>query len=69
MTALQDRLLAAHARDDRAALVTLYTEAADAAPDTDAACFYLTHAFIFALELGDPAAQSHYQILKAKGRV
>ncbi|PXW70136.1 hypothetical protein C7964_10219 [Loktanella sp. PT4BL] len=69
MTPLQDRLLDAHARDDRAALVGLYTEAADAAPDLDAACFYLTHAYIYALEKGDPAAEQLYRRLKAQGRV
>ena len=69
MTSLQDRLLAAHARDDRAALVALYTEAADAVDDTDAACFYLTHAYVFALEVGDPASATLYQRLKAEGRV
>ncbi|SIT79871.1 hypothetical protein SAMN05421665_1018 [Yoonia rosea] len=69
MTPLQDRLLAAHARDDRAALVGLYTEAADAAPDLNAACFYLTHAYIYALEKGDPAAEQLYHRLKAQGRV
>jgi len=69
MTALQDRLLAAHARDDRAALVTLYTEAADVADHVDAACFYLTHAYIYALEKGDPATNTLYRRLKALGRV
>ncbi len=69
MTPLQDRLLAAHARDDRAGLVVLYTEAADTAPDIDAACFYLTHAYIFALEQGDGAAKELYQRLKTQGRV
>lgn len=69
MTSLQDRLLAAHDCDDRALLVTLYTQAADAADNIDAACFYLTHAYIFALERGDPAAPALYQRLKANGRV
>ena len=69
MKSLQDRLLAAHARDDRAALVGLYTEAADMAANVDAACFYLTHAYIFALEKGDPASDALYQRLKAEGRV
>ncbi|MEM8538987.1 MAG: hypothetical protein AAGF56_14140, partial [Pseudomonadota bacterium] len=55
---LDTRLLAAHARDDRAALVALYTEAADYARDVDAACFYLTHAYVFALDTGDKAAQT-----------
>lgn len=69
MTALQDRLLAAYARDDRAALVTLYTEAADVAETIDAACFFLTHAYIYALEMGDPAARALYQRLKGFGRI
>ncbi len=69
MASLQDRLLAAHARDDRATLVALYTEAADASSDIDTACFYLTHAYIFALEAGDPATDPIYQRLKAQGRV
>lgn len=69
MVSLQERLLAAHARDDRTALVSLYTEAADTAGAIDAACFYLTHAYIFALERGDPATRSLYDRLKAHGRV
>ncbi len=69
MTSLNDRLLAAHAKDDRATLIDLYTEAADAANDEDAACFYLTHAYVFALEKGDPAAKVLYRRLRAFGRV
>ena len=69
MTSLQNRLLDAHARDDRAALVALYTEAADVSDTVDAACFYLTHAYIFALEKGDPASEGLYLRLKAQGRV
>lgn len=69
MTALQDRLLEAHAKDDRGELVSLYTEAADKAQNTDAACFYLTHAYIFALETGDEAATPLFSRLKAHGRI
>jgi len=69
MTALQDRLLSAHANDDRAALVALYTQAADQTANIDAACFFLTHAYIFALEMGDPASDALYQRLRAHGRV
>jgi hypothetical protein len=69
MTTLQDRLLAAHAADDRSALVPLYTKAADQADTTDAACFFLTHAYIFALETADPTADALYARLKAHGRV
>ena len=68
MKALDDRLLAAHAADDRAALVGLYTQAADSANDLDAACFYLTHAYVFALERGDPRAGTLHARLKAEGR-
>jgi len=52
---LDRRLLAAHARDDRVKLVSLYTCAADAAEqrgDEMGAGFYLTHAYVFALEAG-----------------
>ena len=68
MSGLDERLLDAHARDDRAALVTLYQEAADAASDQDAEGFYLTHAYVFALELGHPDMQMLHQRLKRAGR-
>ena len=69
MNDLQARLLDAHARDDRAGLVVLYTEAADSANDIDAACFYLTHAYIFGLEMDHPAVPALYARLLAQGRV
>lgn len=68
MSDLNDRILAAHAKDDRAALVALYTEAADNADNTDSACFYLTHAMVFALELGLPAADELRRRLAEHGR-
>ena len=68
MKALHDMLLAAHDRDDRRALVGLYTQAADTANDLDAACFFLTHAYVFALEQGDIRAASLHARLKAEGR-
>ena len=52
--ALDTALLQAHAAGDRAALVTLYTQAADTSKTARA--FYLTHAYVFALEAGDPRA-------------
>ena len=52
--ALDAALLAAHASGDRASLVTLYAEAAEAGGE--AAGFYLTHSYVFALEAGDPRA-------------
>lgn len=69
MDDLQDRLLRAHAREDKAALIALYTEAADATDDVDAACFFLTHAYVFALDVGDPVSELLYQRLKAFDRV
>ena len=65
---LDTRMLAAHAADDRIALITLYTEAADVANDVDTACFFLTHAYIFALEAGAPQAPALRQRLVAHGR-
>lgn len=62
---LDARLLAAHARDDKEALVLLYTQAADAAEsrhDTQAARFYLTHAYVFALDTGS----AEYSSLKLR---
>ncbi len=52
MKDLDRRLLDAHARDDVPALVALYSEAAEQANDAEAAAFYLTHAHVFAMELG-----------------
>lgn len=68
---LDNRLLQAHAEDDKQALIDLYTLAADqseAAGDIDAACFYLTHAFVFALEAGAPEAAVLNRRLVDRGR-
>ncbi|MEP2717084.1 hypothetical protein [Pseudophaeobacter sp.] len=70
-TSLEQALLKAHASDDSAALVRLYTLAGDAAEqraDGDAACFYLTHAFVFALEAGAPEASILNTRLAEQGR-
>lgn len=59
LAALEDALLSAHAADDRMALVSLYKEAGEIkkqAGETDAACFYFTQAYVFALETGHEAA-------------
>lgn len=69
MSGLHAQLLAGHARHDQPALVTLYSQAADTTPDIDAACFYLTHAYIFALELGHPDTPALHARLAAHGRV
>lgn len=68
---LETRLLAAHSDGDIDALVHLYTEAADLAEargDIDAACFYLTHAFVFALESGSVEARNLNARLVTYGR-
>lgn len=68
---LDGALLKAHADKDTPALIKLYTVAATLAEDsadTDAACFYLTHAFVFALEAGTPEADALHQRLANYGR-
>ena len=65
---LDDDLLAAHAARDKARLVALYSEAADGANDVDAACFYLTHAYVFALEARLPEAGALNRRLAKQGR-
>jgi len=69
MSDLNDAILAAHARSDGRALVGLYTQAADGANDTNTSCFFLTYAYIYALELGMAEADTLYVRLDATGRV
>lgn len=69
MSDLNAAILAAHAYDDGHALVELYTHAADQTNDVDTACFFLTYAYIFALELGMPEEANLYARLDAQGRV
>ena len=69
--ALDAALIDAHHRDDRGALVRLYASAGDlaeAAGDVDACCFYLTHAYVFALQEGAPEADGLHARLLAYGR-
>jgi hypothetical protein len=64
-------LLAAHAAADEQALARLYARAADAAEtrgDVDAACFFLTHAYVFALSSGAADAGALHARLLAHGR-
>ena len=68
MSNLQSRLLAAHDCGDHAALISLYREAADGAVNVDAAGFFLTHAYIFALETGHSDAPALRARLVAMGR-
>lgn len=65
---LDEKLRAAHARNDGTALAKLYTQAADQADNVDAECFLLTHAFVFALEAGLPEAADLNTRLVAYGR-
>lgn len=68
MIGLDARLTAAHEAGDGGALVGLYAQAADAMNDRDAACFFLTHAYVHALERGDWRAAALHARLKAEGR-
>nr|WP_255670786.1 hypothetical protein [Cognatishimia sp. F0-27] len=61
-------MLAAHETADKSALIGLYEEAAGATTDPQAAAFYLTHAYVYALELGDGRARQYHAVLKAQGR-
>ena len=65
---LDTRLLDAHAREDKPTLVALYTEAAEGATSIEAEGFYLTHAYIFALDIGDPRAAALKARLVAMNR-
>ncbi|MDJ0826769.1 MAG: hypothetical protein QNJ16_14820 [Rhodobacter sp.] len=61
-------MLEAHARDDHRALVSLYTQAAEVTGDHDAACFFLTQAYVFALDTGHSAASGLRRRLVVAGR-
>ena len=71
LEALEAALLDAHEHGDHHALVTLYKEAGtlkEQAGDIDAACFYYTHAYVYALETGDAASQDLLGKLVSHGR-
>ncbi|MBX2853641.1 MAG: hypothetical protein KTR21_01560 [Rhodobacteraceae bacterium] len=68
---LDAEMRAAHEAGDSHILVDLYTRAAEARfadQDVDAACFYLTHARVWALDAGDPRAEALLMRLAAEGR-
>ncbi|MXX90833.1 MAG: hypothetical protein F4213_06305 [Boseongicola sp. SB0677_bin_26] len=70
--ALERELLAAHESGEGNALIGLYAAAADkaeASDDIDSAAFFLTHAWIFALERGDERAEALRARLASWGRV
>jgi hypothetical protein len=68
MSTLDARLLTAHEAGDKTALVALYREAAHAAGSQDEAAFFLTNAYIYALETGHADALMLRDQLVAMGR-
>jgi len=66
--ALDQALLKAHARSDADALITLYKQAADTAATESATGFFLTHAYVCALEAGDARAKELRLALVQLGR-
>ena len=68
MSDLNDKLLAAHSAGNKLALVELYTMAADQSDTSDAEGFFLTHAYVFALEINHPDAPILKARLVAAGR-
>ena len=74
MTSYETRnaaLLEAHASKDTNALINIYRqegEAALALGDIHRGCFFLTHAYIYALEAGAGEASEIHEILVSHGR-
>ena len=65
---LHEQMMAAHAAKDIPTLVRLYTHAADQARTADEEGFFLTHAYVFALESNSPQAAHLHARLKLSGR-
>lgn len=68
MSDLEAQLLTAHDQNDKAALVALYTQAANESMDEDQAGFFLTQAYIFALDCGAREAADLNRRLAEQGR-
>lgn len=68
MNDLNDRLLEAHAQGDKQVLVRLYRAAAEETEEPTPKAFFLTQAYVFALDCGDPAAPKLQQMLVEMGR-
>lgn len=71
-SALEEQLLAAHEAHDKELLVTLYADAAGRAEhqgDARRAGFFLTHAWIFALDAGDARATELARKLRLMNRL
>ena len=66
---LDAQILSAHARGDKEQLIALYREAANQCSDVDEACFLLTHAYVYALEMGSPEADGLAERLRSHGMI
>jgi hypothetical protein len=69
--ALDTDFLRANEQSDHEQLVILYRKAGLScidAKNVDAGCFYLTHAYIFALEMGSSKVDELHEILVSYGR-
>ncbi|PIB26163.1 hypothetical protein BFP76_12910 [Amylibacter kogurei] len=69
--ALNRELLAAHAAKDGAKIAHIYKQAGENALEAgqvDTACFYFTHAYVFALESNCEELGQIHAILKKYGR-
>lgn len=66
--ALEEALLSAHANSDASRLVQLYQRAAGSAETEDAEGFFLTQAYVFALQTGHPDTGAIKARLVAKQR-
>lgn len=66
MSRIDAALLVAHAAGDGTTMMQLYTQAAAQAKSPEATAFYLTHAYVFALESGHAnAAALHQRLIDA----
>ena len=68
MSTLDEQLLKAHEDENKHLLVDLYQQAADQAVTDDAKYFYLTHAYIYALEMRHEDTEHLKAQLIAAGR-
>ncbi|TCD15488.1 hypothetical protein E0D97_05375 [Oricola cellulosilytica] len=69
---MDSAIIAADAAGDPRALSVLYGKAALALEqkgDIESACFFYTHAFVFALEAGSEAAKTYRAALLRHGRI
>lgn len=66
---LNTALLAAHDRGDKPQLVKLYSLAADQSDSEDERGFFLTQAYIFALDCNDPMRENLRNSLAEMSRI